>query len=293
MKFLQEAHPDNVSIIDMLHKALTIVDPPRPWHGVPHASELTNSNRFCPRELVLSHHLNKKTYPRKIEAPMKITFDEGKDKQARFNNEWLVDRMVGTWECRHCQNMLPWGKKPKWCSCSHPDWRYREMVFMYPGAGITGSIDAILDVGKPKLRAVEFKIMDKDLWIDLKAPLAEHRVRSKLYLEILEADPTVAHLQIDTSRIHVIYCMRGFGKKDALKGRISPFKEYIVHKDSVEADFYVRMGVAVKRSKDLGWSYFPSGICSTMFDKRCQSCTVPKECFSGKYPADFTWQVQD
>lgn len=290
MKFLEHiAAPDNVSISDLIHKALTIVDPPRPFHGVPHASDLTNQDKFCPRELVLAQHLKKMTYPRKIEAPMKITFDEGRDKQARLNNEWLRPIMVGFWACRSCLTLSVWGKAPKWCSCNYPKWQYVEPAFNHP-FGLVGSTDAILDVGKAKLRAVEFKIIDKDQWIELKAPLAEHRVRSKLYLELIAADQKhPAYGQIDSERIHVLYCMRGFGKKDPAKNRLSPFKEFIVHRDPVEADLYLKMAMAVKRARDLDWEYFPKGICETMFDKRCAKCTVPKECFSGNYPAAFEW----
>jgi hypothetical protein len=287
VKFLEAEQPDKVSIADLLHEALTEVEPARPVDRL-HASSLTNPKGFCPREVALCMRLNRKPYPSKYDAPMLITFHEGRDKQARLNNHWLRHRMVGDWYCLNCHKYFDFCKVPGKC-CSHPQVEYREVVFWHAATTARGSLDAILDVGKSLLRLVEFKIMAQDEWLELKAPLAEHRVRSELYLEIIKGSTHPKKHLIDTSRIHVVYCLRGYGKLDKVKNRFSPFKEYIVPANPQSANEYLTMAEAVVKSKATNWNLIPEGICETMFVKRASSCSVCKECFSGKF-STFKWK---
>lgn len=281
MKFLQA---DEISIAALLHKALTVVEPARPLANL-HASALTRPDpEFCPREVILSRKLNRKPYPQRIAAPMQVTFHEGKDTQARFNNYWLRNLMVGNWRCQSCQEVHKFCKAPLKCAaCSSKHLIYEEVVFYHQSSGAQGSLDAILDVGKPKLRLVEVKIMAVDEWVKLKAPLGEHRARSKLYLEIIDGSSHPGKQSIDTSRIHVLYKLRGYGKKDETSGIMTPFKEFVVFRDPAEIQLYLTMASTVKQSMESDWALIPTGICSTMFDSRAKICPIVKECFSGLF----------
>lgn len=291
MKFLKPHHDDEVSVVDLLHQELETVEPQRPI-GVMHASSLTNQRGFCPREVVLCKITGKKPYPVKVDTAMNVTFCEGKDKQARLNNHWLRSRMVGHWECRVCGYVHEFCRDPVKCQkCGGNRIDYKEVVFYHAATGAQGSVDGLLYVGKPKLRPIEFKIMAPDEWDKLKAPLAEHRARSKLYMELMinSTDP-VRSKHIDTDRMHVVYCSRGYGKMDKAKKRISPFKEFIVQRDPKEADTYLRMAWAVTEAKKTEWTNVPEGICAAITDSRTHGCAVCKECFSGKFAPIIKWK---
>lgn len=291
MKFLKSQADDTVSIVEMLHDALETVEPQRPI-AVMHASSLTNQRGFCPREVVLCKVTGKKPYPVKLDTPTNVTFCEGKDKQARFNNHWLRSRMVGHWQCQRCAHVHEFCRDPGKCGkCEADDLKYKEVVFYHSGTGAQGSVDALVHVGKPLLRPVEFKIMAPDEWDKLKAPLGEHRARSCLYLELMiHSTQPLYTKHIDTERMHVVYCSRGYGKMDKAKKRISPFKEFIVHRNPKEAATYLNMAWAVTTSKTVEWGSYPEGICAAITDSRTHGCPVVKECFSGKYPASILWK---
>jgi hypothetical protein len=286
VKFLETV--DDVSISALLHKALTTVEAARPVANL-HASALTRTDPpFCPREVVLCKKLDRKPYPQTVAAPMTVTFHEGRDTQARFNNYWMRNRMVGDWQCQQCGSVSYFCKAPLKCYlCKSKDLDYKEVIFYHP-SGAQGSLDAIMDVGKKKLRLVEVKIMAIDEWVKLKAPLAEHRARSKLYLELIAGSDHPQRDTIDTQRIHILYKLRGYGKKDEKLGIITPFKEFVVERNSEEVAVYLDMATAVTTSRGSEWAMIPAGICATMLDTRAKSCCVVKDCFSGKYPANFS-----
>jgi hypothetical protein len=58
----------------------------------------------------------------------------------------------------------------------------------------------------------------------LKAPLAEHRIRTSLYMKLIAASGTPASLSIHPTLGKVLYISRGFGKKSDDHGHIIPFK---------------------------------------------------------------------
>jgi hypothetical protein len=240
---------------------------------------------------VLCKALGRKPYAAKVDAPMYVTWNEGKDKQARLNNDWMRDIMVGDWECLSCGHIHEFRRAPKKChTCASQRIKYKEVVFYHQGSHAQGSVDAIVNVGRPLLLLVEFKIMAPDAWESLKAPLAEHRARSKLYMEIILGSSHPMRGHIDTERMHVLYCSRAFGKKDPIKGRISPFKEFVVERDVKEADTYMGMARAVTECKVHDWEIYPTGICSAITDKRVHGCPVAKECFSGAFKPTVFWK---
>lgn len=282
-----------VSVKALLHQEMSDYDDRRSITNL-HASDLTNNDTpFCPREIILLRKLGRTRGSVRIPPALRYTFDEGNDKQWRFNNDWLRRYMVGDWECIRCGKVKKWSRYPveKTCHNGSCEYEYKEPRFIHP-LGPSGGIDAIVDLGLPKLRIVETKIMGNNYpredFKNLLAPLAEHRIRTRLYLKLI-AESNVPHLEeIDTSVAHVLYMLRGHGIKDD-QGEISPFKEFIVQRNDVEVENYLQLALAVKACEGL--DAYPKGVCSDSLCKRAGDCRVSKECFSGEYPGTITWNV--
>jgi len=258
-----------------------------------HASELTKQDvPFCPREVVLMRLLGVSRQPQYVPHALRATFDAGRDQQARLNNRYLRDYMVGGWRCIKCDETHAWSRYPDEgdtpCVRGPHLWEYVEPVFHHP-SGFTGSIDGVVQFSPAKLRMVEFKIVKGEPsagssapnFKEIIAPLAEHRLRTILYLRLIAESPDARTSQIDVSVAHVLYISRGHGAKDE-SGRISPFKEFLVHRNDEYVSHYVRMANAVKEG-------MPEGICASALCARATKCAVVKQCFSGKYPPTVFW----
>jgi len=282
VKFIKQA--DTISIKRMIHALVGGMEDARSNKKI-HASDLTNEDReFCPRERVLVSKLDLKPKPRMISAPMRMTFDLGWATQQVLNDKWLRDRMVGSWKCQSCSATRAFTPFPKdgcnnikaWCN-----WKYQEMVFIHQDIPMfSGSIDAFVDVGQPKLHMVEVKIMDKDYFKALKAPLSEHKLRTNLYLRLIAESTTSFKEFIDTSVATVLYVMRGFGSKGD-DGEISPLKEFHVKRNDADTDHLIKL--AADAAKGLEGGDIPDGICHSMTCPRASKCPVASECFSGKW----------
>jgi hypothetical protein len=234
--------------------------------------------------------------PEYIPHALRATFDAGKDQQARLNNYYLRDHMVGGWRCLKCDEQHPWSKYPADgevpCVRGSHLWEYIEPVFHHP-SGFSGSIDGVVQFSHAKLRMVEFKIIKGEpspgssapSFKEIIAPLAEHRLRTLLYLRLIAESPDPRTSQIDVSVGHVLYISRGHGAKDE-SGRISPYKEFLVHRNDDYVERYVRMANAV--TGDM-----PEGICTSALCPRAAKCAVVKQCFSGKYPAKNLWGAKE
>jgi hypothetical protein len=254
---------------------------------VVHVSDLTNQNKkFCPREVVLARKFELPPATITVDPAMRITWDEGRDKQARVNNDYLREHMVGEWKCTNCGTKAVWGRVPKGltgsCIRSFHAWRYVEPTFLHP-SGFVGSLDGLVDFGLPKFRILEVKIIKADEFKQLKAPLAEHRIRTRLYLKLVAETGSLNAQTIDPNVAHVLYMMRGYGAK-ADTGRITPLKEFTVSRKDDEIQQYVAWAQTVKTStiQDV----VPYGICPSAFTSRAAQCPVVKQCFSGQYPAE-------
>lgn len=258
-----------------------------------HASDLTKDPEFCPREVVLFDVLKVKRREEYISSELRITFDEGIDKQARLNNHYLRDIMVGHWECLGCGELRKFSAYPKnGCKLGHNRWEYREVMFHHAKTKFTGSVDSLLNVSQPLLRMVEIKIMAQDQWMALKAPLAEHKLRTNLYLRLIEESVEEGWAKcINTKVSHVIYWLRGYGRKGE-DGKISPFKEYVIHRDDAVTDYlFTRAGLVndYRENKKMHHTtvlstHMPKGICGTAMCPRALKCSVRPECFSGSFP---------
>lgn len=288
-----------VSIKDMIHTRLAGWEKPRS-HKVLHASDLMKDLEFCPREhAFLSMGLAKKR-DSFIGTALRVTFDHGRDMENRVRNDWLRDVMVGDWECVVCGAIHPqFGKVPKVkCSCGYTKWTYVEPRFTSTHSAISGGIDGLVDVGGTKSWILEIKSMDKDMFKDLKAPLAEHRFRTSLYMK-LAAESDLPHSdRVNIHEASILYVSKSFGFKDeTMKAKgisdspFSPFKEYIVQRDDNLVATPVNKAYAYTywrlHSDELG---LPCGVCANGLQARAQKCTAVSQCFSGSFPHRYTWR---
>lgn len=150
-----------------------------------HASDLTKDIEFCPREIVLMEKTGKKQKDQWIPFPLRLTFDEGNVRQGLLNNKYLKDFMYGGWICNGCGYTLQWSGYPTEC-CEGESWRYKEPFFFDPISEAQGSVDGFVKLPEEEhLRLMECKIASESVWVPLKAPLAEHKVRTQLYLALI------------------------------------------------------------------------------------------------------------
>lgn len=250
-----------------------------------HASDVTKDD-FCPRRRVLMVRDDVAPKNEYIAPELQMTFHEGEDKQARINNDYLPNHMHGHWQCSICDTEYLFGLRPERCSnCGSRGSQlyYREPLLTYKKYRFfTGSVDACVDVGGPKLRMVEVKICATSLFGDLKMPLAEHSKRTKLYLHMLENSVEGYGDLIDTQEASVLYVLRGHGKKDHQHG-IVPFKEFTVKRNDgalgsilEDVDLIASSGVYDEVKNVTA----PKGICSSINDECAKTCPVKTTCFT-------------
>ena len=301
---LLQSMKKEVSIKHMIHRELAGWEEPRP-HGTIHASELFKEREFCPREWAFLDMGVAKKKAEFLGTAMRITFDHGRDMETRLRNQWLRDYMVGYWECGVCGHTHEkFGKAPKVacskCGWSH-QWGYKEVRLLDPESGVSGGIDGFVDVGDKKLRLLEIKSMDKDQHKGLIAPLAEHKLRTSLYLTLAERSHLPESERINQQEATILYVSKSFGFKDESLSEagikdapFSPFKEFAVTRDDSLAETPVAKAKALtywRKNKESGVSSggLPCGVCPNGLIKRAQQCTAVGACFSGSYPSTITW----
>ncbi len=267
------------SLVSLLHGSMSAYDKHRGVTEV-HASDMTRDEEFCPKEYAIHHSISKAKKGFGISAPLRHTFDMGVDIGDRVCNDYLVDFALGDWKCASCNQMRSFQKKPK-TGCDREDincnWRYAEVRLKNPP--ITSSFDLFLDVGKPKARLVELKTMIKEKFVELKAPLSEHRLRTNLYLRMIAESPLQD--RVETEVAHVLYIAKSYGNWNPDEGTLTPFKEYEIERDDGETDKMVARAAEYQAYRDSG--KVPNRVCSSATCKRAKACTVVQECFSGKF----------
>lgn len=288
------------SLKKILHENLAGWEEARPIVNI-HASSLTNKDKsFCPREYALLDLTKKTQKGQYIGTSLRTTFNHGKDLQRRLNEDYLKDIMIGDWHCQNCGQIKTFCTKPKESQCFTDSginhiWVYDEPRPLSKESGVSGGVDALINIGQPKYRIYELKTMAVDQFKTLKAPLAEHRLRTNLYMRLVAESEGEMKYRVDTKIAGVLYVCKGFGiKDDTLKemgikdAGFTPFKEYTVTRDDKGTQELCNRAKMVKQFREPKGK-MPEGICPTSFCKRAKNCTVISECFSGKYPAQITW----
>jgi len=282
------------SIKMMIHKRMAYTEPARGFKRI-HASDLTKPG-FCPRMVRLLDVTGKKIPGEFISTALRLTFDHGNDTNKHIAENWLVDVAVGDWHCMKCGFLHEFRRRPKICSCGCKNFEYREVRFESKECGASCGVDILVDTGEAKLRVVEVKTIDKDYFkskdgkTELLAPMAEHKLRTTLYLRIIaDSDHPKAGF-INTQEAFVLYKSKGYGCKDTSLSEngvhdapFSPFKEFTVCRDDNLTDTEWVRALVIKKARENGT--MPSGKCTTAFCDGAKGCPVAKACFSGKYPA--------
>ena len=288
IKKLQEMKQENNTLAGYLKDHLEGYQKARSIHKI-HASDLTKDDpEFCPREIALLRINQKARKDQFIGQATKVAFEIGEAYHDLVRDKWLREIAVGNWICPHCKYKVEFSKLPKTVcpQCEYTDWQYDEVGFYSGELGISGHIDYIADLNMQKHIIVEIKSMDKDQYADLVAPLAEHRIRTSLYLKIIESSDSPYKDHIDLTHARILYVSKGYGKKDD-DGKFTPFKEYIIKRNDDAIQSYLDKAVAMVAFTEKG--LIPCGVCKNAFDKRMKSCGAATHCFGQSYPAGATW----
>lgn len=293
MKFLQEAKEKafgpKQTIIERLVKDLSGYEPARS-HETVHASDITKTN-FCPRQTALLDITKGKKKDEWISAPLRVTFDVGNVTSDLFREQWASKWCYGDWVCMRCKEQRSFCLKPEATPCNagfsqnlRHFWRYKEMSYVSQQYDVSGSLDAVCDLGAPLLFVTELKIMTPVDFEKLAAPLPEHRIRTSLYLKLIADSNSAYKSRLNLERGKVLYISRAYGKMHEKYKEILPFKEFDVVRDDAALKPYLDKAVSVSRWRKQ--KKIPAGICNTSADKPAKSCSMCAQCFSGKFGVD-------
>lgn len=277
-----------------LHKTLTHSSPGRS-HKVVHASSLTQEDEkaFCPRQYALMDILKVKPKDEFLTTSLEVTFELGRQLQDSLVN-WMADigMAITDWKCLSCGCLHEFMRRPVFCSsCGCQAFRPEEHRFKSEKTGASSGIDMMWNNGQMlKNQIVEIKTIDKDKFKSLAAPLAEHRLRTNLYMRIVDESDNVYKDRVNTQEAKIFYISKGaYGCKSdkpkewGIQGdTFSPFKEFTVTRDDSQTDemSYFAQRLLEYRKGEKG---IPLGICPNSFCKKASGCPVLKECFSNKY----------
>ena len=265
-----------------------------------HASALTKEEGFCPRFYALSDVTKSKPKDEWLTTSENVTFRMGRDQQDALVHDFAdMGKATGHWRCLCCSRLHEFTARPLKCElCGCKAFKPEEVRFVSDATGASCGIDMLVNLGFPKLIAVELKTMGKDQFKTLLAPLAEHRVRTNLYLRIIKESVQPWANFVDTNRAIILYVEKGgFGvqddqlKKWGLKEGFSPFKEYDVKRVDADTDDYALRARTVKHFRE-GAVGMPSGICSSALAKRAVYCQMKAQCFSGQFPPEHGWNAK-
>lgn len=277
----------------LLHNELSTIEPPRPL-DILHASDLTKEDKpFCPRYRAILLRDGDKRNSEKLGTSLNITYQMGRWYENQVRNVWLRNEVIGDWKCTSCDEITyekqtaPDMDECHNCGASGVVAQYVEPRAYSPKYETSCGIDMFLWDGE-MITPVEIKSLDKDYFRDLKAPMSEHRHRTKFYLDLLEHSTWMDYdVKINVEYAHILYVCKAFGFADDYEGRagiddakFSPFKEYIVkrgeHKDmkglydkALQVKKYKKTGVLPKRE-----------VCTNYACKRAKWCEVKETCFS-------------
>lgn len=246
-----------------------------------HASDLTKDD-FCPRKVCLVRKYKKELPPQRIAKATQFTFDMGNHIADLVIHKWAAGKVIGDWKCRNCGTKLLWRREPHHhCHCGCKLWHYEEVRFKDLVSGGTGGVDMFIELQPDRFTAVELKIMATEKFNDLVAPLAEHRLRTQLYLELIKHSDHPQKSVIRPDLAKVFYVSRGHGKKTDPYG-VVPFKEFDILPDAEAVRPYRIDAVKIKYWEETG--VLPPRVCDFEICKQAQSCPVVTECFNKEKP---------
>lgn len=281
------------SLVKSLHKVTAGYDKPRSLKRT-HASDVTKPD-FCPRRVALLLVTGKPQRSEFLTAARQLVYRQGNG-IANAVIHWLADdkMAIGDWECIACKEFYPHQLRPTKCArCNFSSMKYKEMRVEGLGTGISCGIDLAQPKGSGLVQIVEIKTMDKDEFKKLVMPLAEHRLRTKLYVRQFKDSnhPLASGIHQTAKLLYISKGGYGQDQREYLKSlgineQFSPYKEYEFDVDLGDEEGEVLRceaeAIKLKKFRDSG--ILPDGPCPTAFCKQAQKCEVMGECFSGKYP---------
>jgi hypothetical protein len=304
LTFIKQMEKPAVSVKHLIHRKLAGMEPARPHFPLRASTLLKSGYEFCPREHALMDLQQGAPKAQFVGTSLRYTFDHGKDAEKRVRNVYLRQEAIGHWKCRVCKHIdsafghCPDPKPCPKCGFKY-HWEYMEPEFDHPTTAVQCHIDALIKFPeKPKLHLVELKTMAGDEFKKLMAPLAEHKLRTSLYLQMVAESEWEGKQRVDTSEASILYISKAFGCKDEdlAKHKVkdapfSPFKEFNVKRDDkLNAKTMARARV-LKIWRDTGSDVkaLPAGICKSTMDPRAKQCPTCVSCYGGKFPGTLTW----
>ena len=223
------------TITKLLHKKLTVPTQTRDAR-VMHASDVTKED-FCPRRLALMADGNIREDLTLLTCE-NVTFSIGRFIEEKIQNI-LHDEILGDWECQNCFTEHKFLNKPHKCkNCGSNNFKHHEVRFVSKVSGISCGIDCLLKGNSLKARIVEIKTISQDKFKTLKMPLAEHKLRTNLYMQCVEESDSPYKDMVNTSVATIIYVTKGgWGCPNpklrawGIDETFSPFKEFTVKRD--------------------------------------------------------------
>lgn len=296
LKKAKDLKPER-SIKYLLHQHMSGWDPARSLKVI-HASELTKEEGFCPRFYALADVTKYKGKDRWLTTSDRCTFDMGRDLENRVVHAFAdMGKAICHWKCVACGTMHEFQTRPLACkTCGVKIFEHKEVRFESAVSGASCGVDMLVALGEPKLRVVELKTMDKEMFKELKAPLAEHRWRTNYYLRIIAESAHNWSKMVSTDSATILYVSKGgYGCADpelakwGLTDKFSPFKEFEIKRDDALTDMLSARAKVVKDFRD-GNVGMPYGICETALSKRAKYCPLKGVCFGGDYPPEYDWK---
>ena len=303
LSFVKGIEKAPVSVKHMIHRKLAGMEAPRPHRPLRASTLLKKGYEFCPREHALMDLGQSQIKAEFVGTSLRYTFDHGKDAEKRVRNVYLRQEAVGHWKCRVCKHVDPaFGHcpDPKPCpKCGYKfHWEYLEPEFDHAATEVQCHIDVLVKVpDRTKLHLLELKTMAGDEFKKLAAPLAEHKLRTNLYLQLIAQSDWEGTQRVDTSEASILYVSKAFGCKDeglsiakVKDAPFSPFKEFIIKRDDTLNEVTMARARVLKVWRDLPKpDGLPGGICQSTMDVRAKQCGACVACFSAKFPATLTW----
>lgn len=278
--------PPVVTLSERLHQHVVTYEAARPMVRL-HASDVTQDNpQFCPRERAF--HLRDQTVlkPKKVTTSQRLTWEIGNLVAAQVV-DWFAEMglAVGRWKCASCGQIEGPSKRPKSCKCGGGrSWEYVEYRVLSKITGISCGIDLLIDLGNKKLEIVELKTIDKEKFKELKAPLAEHRARTCLYMKCAQESDDPFCKQMVTTKSRILYVSKGgWGVQNSKVSdygtgeSYSPFQEFFISQDLDLIEPYRLRGMEVEAYKQTG--VLPCRICTSPYSPRAKGCSKILSCF--------------
>lgn len=291
VKRLSDHAPKSRGLKYHLHKQLSTIEAGRPLDRV-HASDVTLPGGICARMYALHDVMHSEPPSRSMSASQAATFRLGHMVEEEIIRQLNAAGVALTnWLCASCgviEEMTTEPPQCDTCGCRHFNPTNHRYVSLK--TGISASVDVHADLGDGKLTLCETKSIDKDEFKKLEAPIAEHRLRTNLYLRTVAESNSPYKSKVHLTHGIVLYQSKGgFGCKDptvaawGFDDNFSPWKEYVVKRNDLDTDPLLDEPMKVKRFRE-GDRVVPTRVlCNALHDSRAARCPQRRVCFNPSY----------